>query len=472
MADGGLAPHLGRPAVGAVRREHARAGQFIRTLGWRQAARARPRRDVPGRRAPRSTPTPTASTPGSTSTTGTLSLPFVVTGLKAGLGGIGGYTLEPWTPVDTSTWQKVQAWQLGGNFDTEVFRLLADAQLGDPAKTDELFPAYGADDAGHHAERAQGLRRCRARRAAGSRRATRRPARRPGRGGRRAAPRPRWRDLVAHRRLDPRASPASTRPTGSPATTASARTTGSSGRRRPRRRRRSSPTTPTSGSGCRPSGSSTACTAGRSAPACPYDVVGVSFPGVPGGRPRAQREDRVGRDERRPRRRRTSSAIQPDPADADHYLSRASPSRSRSAHETIKVAGGATSTFDVRIDPPRPDPQRRRHAASRTRRSLALRWTATDEVDGTLEAFFSSTARPLRRVPRGLRAYGSPSQNFVYADVDGHIGYVLPGPSRSARTRTTTATAPVRRDGHARVDRPHPVRRTCPGSWTRRAGSS
>ena len=37
-------------------------------------------------------------------------------------------------------WGKVQAWNLGGNFETEVFRMLADAQLGDPARTDELFP--------------------------------------------------------------------------------------------------------------------------------------------------------------------------------------------------------------------------------------------------------------------------------------------------------------------------------------------
>ena len=58
--------------------------------------------------------------------------------------GIGGYTLEPWTPLDTATWQKVQAWSLGGNVDSEIFRLLADARLGDPAKTDELFPAYDA----------------------------------------------------------------------------------------------------------------------------------------------------------------------------------------------------------------------------------------------------------------------------------------------------------------------------------------
>ena len=47
---------------------------------------------------------------------------------------------EPWTPLDTLAWGKVQAWNLGGNMTSELFRYLADARLGDPARTDELFP--------------------------------------------------------------------------------------------------------------------------------------------------------------------------------------------------------------------------------------------------------------------------------------------------------------------------------------------
>src|SRR6185503_4768820 len=65
--------------------------------------------------------------------------------LLTGSGGIGGFELEPWTPLDTATWQKVQAWSLGANLDTEIFRLLADSRLKDPAKTDELFPDYAPD---------------------------------------------------------------------------------------------------------------------------------------------------------------------------------------------------------------------------------------------------------------------------------------------------------------------------------------
>ena len=43
-----------------------------------------------------------------------------------------------------------------------------------------------------------------------------------------------------------------------------------------------------------------------------------------------------------------------------------------------------------------------------------------------------------------LRLYGAPSQNFVYADVDGHIGYQFPG------------FIPIRDGDGGRGDRPRP----------------
>ncbi|HEY7130809.1 MAG TPA: penicillin acylase family protein, partial [Candidatus Limnocylindrales bacterium] len=55
-------------------------------------------------------------------------------------------------------------------------------------------------------------------------------------------------------------------------------------------------------------------------------------------------------------------------------------------------------------------------------------WTATDEADHTFESFFRlSTASNFDQFRNALSLYGAPSQNFVYADVKGHIGYVLPG---------------------------------------------
>ena len=105
--------------------------RFIRTLGWRVAAK----RDLDAY-APATRAVLDAYTAGVNAWLdghrGSLGLAFLATG----------DTPEPWTDLDTVAWGKVQAWNLGGNFDSEVFRYVADATLGDPALTDELFPAY------------------------------------------------------------------------------------------------------------------------------------------------------------------------------------------------------------------------------------------------------------------------------------------------------------------------------------------
>ena len=54
----------------------------------------------------------------------------VVSGMKSGTGGIGGYDPERWTALDSLAWQKVEAWDLGGNLDSEIFRMLDEAQGG------------------------------------------------------------------------------------------------------------------------------------------------------------------------------------------------------------------------------------------------------------------------------------------------------------------------------------------------------
>ena len=108
--------------------------KFIRTLGWRVAAQ----RDLDAV-APEARAILDAYTEGVNAWLdghrGSLGLAFLAAGV----------TPEPWTDLDTVAWGKVQAWNLGGNFDSEVFRYLADAKLGDPARTDELFPAYRED---------------------------------------------------------------------------------------------------------------------------------------------------------------------------------------------------------------------------------------------------------------------------------------------------------------------------------------
>ena len=59
---------------------------------------------------------------------------------------------------------------------------------------------------------------------------------------------------------------------------------------------------------------------------------------------------------------------------------------------------------------------------------LALQWTALDATDSTITAFLMlNDARNWSEFTRALEQFVVPSQNFVYADVDGHIGYYAPG---------------------------------------------
>lgn len=60
--------------------------------------------------------------------------------------------------------------------------------------------------------------------------------------------------------------------------------------------------------------------------------------------------------------------------------------------------------------------------------TLALRWTALEDNDSTMEAFLGlQYAQNWDEFRSALRSYVVPSQNFVFADVDGNIGYYGPG---------------------------------------------
>nr|WP_233570854.1 penicillin acylase family protein [Nocardiopsis sp. Huas11] len=57
----------------------------------------------------------------------------------------GGHTIEPWTPEDSLAWLKAMAWDLGGNLqqETERAQLVAAGLSGE--QVDELYPAYPFD---------------------------------------------------------------------------------------------------------------------------------------------------------------------------------------------------------------------------------------------------------------------------------------------------------------------------------------
>jgi len=70
---------------------------------------------------------------------GRLGLEFTILGLT----GVK-FETEPWTPVNTLTWAKVMAWDLSGNMDSELTRANIAARLGTPA-VNTIMPPY-ADD--------------------------------------------------------------------------------------------------------------------------------------------------------------------------------------------------------------------------------------------------------------------------------------------------------------------------------------
>jgi penicillin G amidase len=58
---------------------------------------------------------------------------------------------------------------------------------------------------------------------------------------------------------------------------------------------------------------------------------------------------------------------------------------------------------------------------------LAFRWTALDPDDSSVTSFLRlNEARNWNEFTAALRDFVVPAQNFVYADVDGHIGYYAP----------------------------------------------
>jgi len=340
---------------------------------------------------------------------GSLSLPFVVSAMKSGKGGIGGYDPERWTAVDSLAWQKVEAWDLGGNLDGEIFRMLADDRLGDPARTDQLFPPYRPDapvidpTAAVNARTAS-VAATPATAVAVSARVDPSEA---------AA----WRHLAAVSTLG-RGGPVGDAGIGSnnwvvgPANSASG---GALLANDPHLGISMPSVWYINGLHCR-----------TVSKACPFDVIGVSFPGVPAvvlghnariawgatnGNPDVQ----------------DLFIEKPDPNNPANYLFRGNSVPFTVRHEEIKVAGGKTETLTVRETGHGPilnavDPRLKKAPL------LALRWSATAVPDGTFEALFGlNTAGSFDEFRSALRGYGAPAQNFVYADVDGHIGYQLPG---------------------------------------------
>ncbi|HYO44906.1 MAG TPA: penicillin acylase family protein [Candidatus Limnocylindrales bacterium] len=360
-----------------------------------------------------------------------LGLAFNVAGALSGEAPLlTGLRPEPWTPVDTLTWAKVQAWGLGGNMDTEIFRMLVDAHLGDPALTDQLFPAYAPDQpqiaapetpatAATPHTAAQTVVSTAATPDAEAWTALARTAN----------------SIAAIAGLAPARDLVGDGGVGSNNWVVAPSLTASGGAllaNDPHLGFNMPSVWYVNGLHCRPVSD-----------ACPFDVAGVVFPGMPGvvaghnGRiawgvtnvnPDVQDlvEERV------------------DPADPAKYLTAVGSEPFLVRTETIRVAGGDDVTLTVRAT---------KHGSIindtddrlKTASSLyALRWTALAEPDKVLEAFLDvDRATDWTSFRAALAKFGAPSQNFVYADADGHIGYQMPGRVPVRTLDTDLGTRPV-----------------------------
>jgi penicillin amidase len=102
-------------------------------------------------------------------------------------------------------------------------------------------------------------------------------------------------------------------------------------------------------------------------------------------------------------------------------------------NETILVKDSEPVTLTVRVS---------RHGplisdvTPGTGDTLAFRWTSLDPGDATLRAYLNiNRADNWEQFRAALRDYRAPMQNFVFADIDGNIGYIAPG------------ALPIRRNG-------------------------
>ncbi len=157
---------------------------------------------------------------------------------------------------------------------------------------------------------------------------------------------------------------------------------------------------------------------------CPYNVVGLALPATPGVV--------IGHNERI-----AWGVTNVGPDVVDYFVEKLNPQNPNQyefqgkfedfqiVQETIRVKGGADVTIEVRIS---------RHGPIMTpvldgvKEPLALQWTALKERGHVLGAVIKlNRARDFKEFRDALKLFDVPSQNLVYVDLDGNIGYQTPG---------------------------------------------
>lgn len=166
-----------------------------------------------------------------------------------------------------------------------------------------------------------------------------------------------------------------------------------------------------------------------------YHAIGATIPGVPGVF--LGRNDRVAWG---------ATNVRPDVMDlfvldleGGSYRTPLGLVPLRVRQETIRVRGADPVTFTVResehgpvisdLGPAFLRPGLTAGTAIATeKQAVSVRWTGLDPQDTTLDAYLGmNRAQNAEEFRQALRRYVAPMQNFVYADVEGTIGYFAPG---------------------------------------------
>ena len=122
-----------------------------------------------------------------------------------------------------------------------------------------------------------------------------------------------------------------------------------------------------------------------------------------------------------------------DPENSNFYLTPEGSTAFEARRETIKVRFGSARSVRIlstRHGPVLPTDEPRLKALVPEGFALSLRWPALSEEDHTGETLLrmldAQDASP-RSVEYIFAPYTAPIQSFVYADVQGHVGLILPG---------------------------------------------
>ncbi|SMB95594.1 penicillin acylase family protein [Deinococcus hopiensis] len=159
-------------------------------------------------------------------------------------------------------------------------------------------------------------------------------------------------------------------------------------------------------------------------------AIGASIPGLPG--------IVIGRNERV-----AWGVTNVNPDVQDLYVE-PDDARFTTRTEVIKVKGSADERLTVRESAH--GPVISDVGAGDVGPRVALKWTALQPRDTTLDAFLGlNYAQNWADFTRALSRYVAPSQNFVYADVDGNTGYYAPG--RIPTRKGWDGSLPVPGDG-------------------------